>query len=453
MNANGASAAIPEPTTEHPSSTGRWAMGVRAQLASSAVTEAISFIVAIAVSIIVNRALQPEGKGMLSATLNVVSIAFIAANFSLSKSFLYFFNREGITKRSVMGAAICLLPIGTILGLAVVVVGVWSGSIGNSLPLLLLTAALLLAQQWQDIIYGSLRAVRAIHSLNLAKTLQQCVRLAIVATLFALGSLTFPAALATELAAQVACIALLLWFFSGRRELYPEFQNTGRIMQQVVSYGILYQLFSISWTMHLKLDVVLLRSWAGPEETGLYSTAVNLADLISRLPTLLLFVTSPYIAQLRTDRESLAYATRVCRIAFPIFVLGALVMGIVAPWLVVLLFGQSYAAAATPLRIILPGTIFAGMFMLVVSYLVVKGHFKPLLVVQAAGLVLNIALNTVLIPRYSASGAAVASVISYAFCLLCIGDYLCRFHQMRWRDMFILSRQELLALVSRRRNH
>ena len=422
--------------------------GIRGQLATTIVAEALTFVVGITTSILVNRHLLPAGKGLLASTLSLVGITYVITMFGLSKSFLYFFNREGSTKGEVMASAFALWRIGAIAGLGILVTLLLRANSGpDRWGIVVLAGMYLLGQQWQDLLSGALRAARVIHVLNGARVVQQVLRLGIIAGLAVWGGLSFPSALAAETFVLLGVVSMLAVTFYRRPDLRPRSQRPWPLASEMLKYGIAYQMFSVLWNVHLKLDVVLTRSWSGDAAAGVYATAVNLADMLQRGPTMLLFVTSPYLAQIRSEQASVEYALRNCRMAFPFFVVGGAILAAVAPWLVEFLYGAEFRAAAGPLRIFLPATVAAGMFMLIVSHLVVRGEFRILLVLQSFALALNVALNYALIPRYAASGAAMAATISHCLSFLAILTYLQRRYGIDVRRVFVATRSEWQALL------
>jgi len=91
----------------------------------------------------------------------------------------------------------------------------------------------------------------------------------------------------------------------------------------------------------------------------------------------------------------------------------AIPFAILAPLLVEMLFGVNYASSAAILRV----HIWAGVavFLGVASsqYLTAEGQQKMSLYRTLTGLIVNVALNVLLIPTYGAMGAAIATLVSY----------------------------------------
>jgi O-antigen/teichoic acid export membrane protein len=92
----------------------------------------------------------------------------------------------------------------------------------------------------------------------------------------------------------------------------------------------------------------------------------------------------------------------------------AAVVGVAAPFLIPLLFGEDFDGAARPLALLLPGVVLYAPVTVLVVYLSLR-HGRPhlSLVVSVLAAAVTIALAVVLIPRHGVEGAAVASALGY----------------------------------------
>jgi O-antigen/teichoic acid export membrane protein len=91
---------------------------------------------------------------------------------------------------------------------------------------------------------------------------------------------------------------------------------------------------------------------------------------------------------------------------------GATVAG---PWLVRVLFGESYSGAGAILVVLSWANLFTSLEIARTAFLNAQNWNRVYLAMIVAGGVLNIALNLVLIPRFGGLGAAVASLVAYWF--------------------------------------
>ena len=99
------------------------------------------------------------------------------------------------------------------------------------------------------------------------------------------------------------------------------------------------------------------------------------------------------------------------------FLAGALVtvcLTTTAPFVIRMLYGAAYAAAAPVLAIHAWSAVFLFFSIIQIGYEVTNGLAWLTAARTAAGAILNVALNCALIPRYGAVGSALATVVSLA---------------------------------------
>jgi O-antigen/teichoic acid export membrane protein len=93
----------------------------------------------------------------------------------------------------------------------------------------------------------------------------------------------------------------------------------------------------------------------------------------------------------------------------------AVAVGALASLVIPFLFGEDFRGAVRPLLLLLPGVVAYGPVSILVVYISIRCERPRLsLLVSVVGLVVTTAACFVFIPRYGASGAAVASAIGYA---------------------------------------
>jgi O-antigen/teichoic acid export membrane protein len=90
----------------------------------------------------------------------------------------------------------------------------------------------------------------------------------------------------------------------------------------------------------------------------------------------------------------------------------SLCISILAKPLVLILYGQQYAPAIVPLRIVVWYTAFSYLGVARNAWIVCENRQKYLKHLYIAAAVINVVLNWVLIPRWGATGAATASLLT-----------------------------------------
>lgn len=181
--------------------------------------------------------------------------------------------------------------------------------------------------------------------------------------------------------------------------------------------------------LQARADYVLLGILGSSAALGIYSVATALAEM-------LYFVTGSVSATLfsRQVGTSGGLHARAVRLMVPLAVLVALLAGLAGTVIVPLLYGARFREATVLLWILLPGVVGMSLVQIISPYLVQTGRAHAVSVGQALGVVVNIGLNLVLIPRYSAIGAAISSAVSYLLTFVGIAAWTARAdRQPVWR--------------------
>jgi len=163
-----------------------------------------------------------------------------------------------------------------------------------------------------------------------------------------------------------------------------------------------------------RIELFILDRYEGLAQVGIYSIAMQAAEAMWLVPAAVATaVTGPAV------HETPAGAARLIRNACGrglLYTAGlAVAIGALAPFVIPLLFGDDFRGATRPLLLLLPGVVLYGPVSILVVFLSIRcGRPRLSLLVSAIGLVVTAAASFVFIPRYGASGAAVASAIGYA---------------------------------------
>ncbi len=185
-----------------------------------------------------------------------------------------------------------------------------------------------------------------------------------------------------------------------------------RLLRQVLGYGLRGQAGGLMTLLNLRLDFAVLGAMAGPAVLGVYAVASKYAELL-RLPgTALTWVSYPRMAGLpafdagrRARRALVPGLVGIAVAAVPLALLTAPVM--------TLLYGHRFQDAVQPALVLVVGMLLAGASGVASGYLYGRGRPGLNSWAMATGLVMTVVLDLLLIPRFGALGAAVASSAAY----------------------------------------
>jgi O-antigen/teichoic acid export membrane protein len=184
------------------------------------------------------------------------------------------------------------------------------------------------------------------------------------------------------------------------------------IGRRVASYGLRGQVGGLITLLNLRLDFAILGAMAGPAVLGSYAVASKYAELL-RLPgTALTWVCYPRLASL-SETEAARTARRMIRPALIGIVVAAIPVALLTSPVMRLLYGAEFGPAVDPARVLLAGMLLAGASGVASAYLYGRGSPGLNSIVLGIGLVVTVILDLLLIPRFGALGAAIASTAAY----------------------------------------
>jgi O-antigen/teichoic acid export membrane protein len=245
---------------------------------------------------------------------------------------------------------------------------------------------------------------------------QSAVSLGVGVAALAGGVGVFTGALAYTVGAVVHLIGTLVWSRSlwRRAEVGDAPESAAGMLVAMIRESLPLAVTGIFIAIYFRLDSVMLNAMQGPHAVGLYGSAYRFFEAMVILSAAYRSVLFPFMSR-RADGPSESLAV-LCRKSFRlhlILTIGvAVLFTVLSPRLITLLLGREYLAASSALRILmwaLPGAFMADMLL---HLLVAQRRQFDTTRAVAVTAVFNVALNLILIPRFSIVGAAIATVAS-----------------------------------------
>ncbi len=168
--------------------------------------------------------------------------------------------------------------------------------------------------------------------------------------------------------------------------------------------------------IYMRIDQVMLGDILGQSEVGLFSAAVRITEIGYMIPTMIVGSVFPAILKAKQNSEML-YQGRLKRLfeLLTIMAVGlALPVSFMSDWIIQILYGENYSAAADVLAIQIWASVFVFSGIASSRWFLVENLQRYSFYRTLAGAVINIALNYFLIPNYGVVGAAWATLISQA---------------------------------------
>jgi O-antigen/teichoic acid export membrane protein len=237
------------------------------------------------------------------------------------------------------------------------------------------------------------------------------VQVSLIVGLYFLGDLTPQAVFATSLLSVGLTWLLVVTRFPVSDN--PWLQWDGELLLLTLRQSLPLHLGMILFFLHLRLDTFLVKSILGTSALGVYSVSVMLAETMYLAMDSLAVALVPRQVSNKPE-EAASYAIRAGRVIVLVGG-GVAFLWIVLGWPIIrYLFGADFTAAYLPLVLLLPGLLALGIQRVCGPPILRQGRPGRMAAVYGLGLIANLALNLLLIPRWGINGAAIASTLSYS---------------------------------------
>lgn len=367
------------------------------------------------------RFLVPSERGVYFLTVLAASIMVLLCELGATMAALTFAATGRIAPQKLHGLALGVTAFAAVAGAAVLVGGqpFWSRTVlgGVDRGDLILASAAIVPVLYAQVCGGLLTGLGRIPELSRARTIAAIVAPAIVlpavwishSSRWAIATWLISATVYAGLVAGVLLRARLRPARPSRRET-----------RELIGFGTRGQVGTISHQGFLRLDVLFLSARSGPAVVGWYSLASVIAEKLALVGSAVYSASALQVGRLPRE-DSARLVARLVRAVLIVLVPAGLVLAIVAHPLVTIVFGQDYAAAVNPLRLLIPGTVCLVLWYLVSLY-IVTGLGRPGLTtfIQAGAVAVSIPLYYFAVRSHQMIGAAVASSIVYGL-LLAVG--------------------------------
>ena len=217
-------------------------------------------------------------------------------------------------------------------------------------------------------------------------------------------------AISTSIDYMVVAVVLLVMY---KKHNGPQFKCSVRKAKELFFSSYHFILAGLMVSIYGSTDKFMLKQMLNESEVGFYSTAVSLCNTWVFLLTAIIDSLYPVILQSFDNKKLFERKNKqLYAIVFYVSVGVSLLFSLLASPIVSILYGDAYAPAAAPLRIITWYTAFSYLGVArnawVVSYS--KQNYLKYLYIGAA--ITNVLLNAIMIPLWGASGAALASLLT-----------------------------------------
>ncbi len=367
---------------------------------------------------LVARALGSEGYGQYAVALLLPTMLSTFLSIGIGPANVYYLAAGKVDTVTVLHAvnrlALLIVVIG--LGIGILTILFFSEKLFPDLSHVILWSALSIFpfSLFQSFLSSIFQGLQKFKIFNLILLTQPVVTLVIVMALILLCHPRVEYILAAQLFGSVVVVCVGLMYIRKEACRSEETEHMTGYIRQVLSYGYKAHLSNILAFINYKVDIFLVNLFINPAAAGVYVVAVQIVERLWLLSQSVSTVVLPRLSELSANEESRKELTPIiCRMVLATTLLLALLLGTLAYPLVVIIFGKEYTGSITALLLLLPGIVSGSGSRVLANDIAARGRPELNMYFSAIVVVVNVAGNIILIPKFNLAGAAMATTAAY----------------------------------------
>ena len=204
---------------------------------------------------------------------------------------------------------------------------------------------------------------------------------------------------------------------------FVTFQKTGTYQfKQHLKHIMVFFAMSAGASIYLNLDVVMLRFLQSNEAVGYYNAGITVKTVLVTCVTSLGTVLLPRLSYYIETADKKAFQLMVGKAFRFVFVAASAVtvyFSIFARESILLLSGEAFLPAVGPMMILMPTVLLIGLSNVTgIQILTPNGREREVMYSIWGGAILDFVLNLIVIPKFSANGAALSTLLAEGMVLL-----------------------------------
>ena len=396
-----------------------WNKGLPHIFAGSFLTKCISFFG----SIVLVRALSKSDYGVLSYLENIYGYIWIFAGLGLSNAILRFVvlkDEKEYKRRYFEYAVKTALLFNVLLILLAALLNTFYPHRSEYQNYSWLFYILLLSLPFQYVTDNVLGHERAMFDNRRYVAFSVTLTFAVIASKILFGKV-YGIYGAVFSQAVVYILLAVLFYASTCRKHYGtvSFPRRGTLEneREVNVYSLQYMITNGLWALFMLNDTFILGRFYGAEMIAEYRVAYTIPGSVALISSSIGIFVAPYFVRNEQNREWVRdrfKKTYLLSAAFVAAVCG--LIALLAQPVVRILYGNQYLTVVPVMRILLLAAFFnCGLRYTTANILAAMGQVKYNMIISAVGMVLQIVINLIIVPRYASMGIAVTSCFVYLF--------------------------------------
>lgn len=212
--------------------------------------------------------------------------------------------------------------------------------------------------------------------------------------------------------------AIVTFFIVLSKAEYIKIKFNKNFLIAILRQSFPYALLGLLMSFYTRIDAVLLERLLpdGEKQAGIYAQAFRILDAASMFSLLFAGLLLPMFAKMIKQKQSVNQLTKL---AFSLIITPSIIVSISSFFyrgdIMKLLYHNNVNFSSDVFGVLMFGYVFISTGYIFGTLLTANGSMKKLNTLAGFGVLLNLILNLILIPRYFALGSAIASLITQSF--------------------------------------
>lgn len=218
-------------------------------------------------------------------------------------------------------------------------------------------------------------------------------------------------AFATSLDALLIAVLFVICY---QRDGKHRLQWNGSVGKRLISLSYHLIISSLMAVIYNQMDRIMIGKMMNQKSVGYYAAASTICHMWLFIPQAIANSARPLIMELKNRDEKL-YIRRIKQVTgvtFWIGVIFALVVTVLSHFIINVLYGGEFAPARGPLLFMIWSTVFASLSYTRAIWMISENKQKYIKQILVCGVVVNLILNAIGIPRFGMNGAAAATLVT-----------------------------------------
>ncbi|WP_227687554.1 flippase [Psychrobacter immobilis] len=395
------------------------------------------------VGIWVARYLGPEQFGLLSYAQSFVFLFTAIATLGLDSIVVRELVKDSSQRNVLLGTAFALKLIGSICILPLLWFGVQftsNDSYTNLLIFIIASGTIFQSFNVIDFYYQSSVLSKYVAFANtVSLAISSIIKIVLIFNQASLLAFAIVGVFDTV----ILSLGLIYFYWQKTQHSLREWRFDRVVAKRLLKDSWPLIISSVMISLYMKVDQVMIKEMLDNNAVGQYAAAVRISEAWYFIPMAICNSVFPAIINAKKVSEALYYQRlqRLYLLMISLAIVVALPVSLVSNKIIYVLYGSEYFLSGQILIIHIWAGIFVGIGVASSKWMISEGLQAYSMINTMIGTFMNVILNYILITRIGVLGAALSTVITYAF-----ASYLLQFFFKVTRKNFYVVIQSIMRL-------